>query len=221
MFCPNCGKQTKDEDNFCRYCGCDLRIEETAAESYIEHTDSEILEEDEQALSEIFDEEPDTKEIEEENDEDETFDDIEDELVLYDVKKHWMSLFWPAFLTPVFLAYFWNIFLNTHSIFSWFVVIGMLVFIVYPALRFKSDRFVITNKYAHIKTGAFKPEEQDIPITKFEIFDTKQTSMGKLFDYGIIIFCANSEKYEYKYIESTDYVKHIFEEPKKFIKESL
>ena len=25
MFCPNCGKQIKDYDNFCRYCGIDLK----------------------------------------------------------------------------------------------------------------------------------------------------------------------------------------------------
>ena len=34
-----------------------------------------------------------------------------EELVIYDVKKHWMALFWPIFLTPVFFLYFWFIFL--------------------------------------------------------------------------------------------------------------
>ena len=27
MFCPNCGKEIKETDNFCRYCGSDLRAE--------------------------------------------------------------------------------------------------------------------------------------------------------------------------------------------------
>lgn len=27
MYCPNCGKTIKDYDNFCRYCGADLREE--------------------------------------------------------------------------------------------------------------------------------------------------------------------------------------------------
>ena len=29
MFCPNCGKQVNDSDNFCKYCGKDLRDEFT------------------------------------------------------------------------------------------------------------------------------------------------------------------------------------------------
>lgn len=27
MYCPNCGKEIKENDNFCRYCGIDLRCE--------------------------------------------------------------------------------------------------------------------------------------------------------------------------------------------------
>lgn len=31
MYCPNCGKEIKENDNFCRYCGYDLRTEEIAS----------------------------------------------------------------------------------------------------------------------------------------------------------------------------------------------
>ena len=34
MFCPNCGKKVNDFDNFCKFCGHDLR--ESRTESYIE-----------------------------------------------------------------------------------------------------------------------------------------------------------------------------------------
>ena len=87
MFCPNCGKQIKDYDNFCRYCGTDLRNEVQMPEP-VRHA-----------------------EIQEHTDKEEyklPADDAE-EFVLYDVKKHWMALFWPVILTPVFFIYFWTV----------------------------------------------------------------------------------------------------------------
>lgn len=225
MFCPNCGKEIKDSDNFCRYCGVDLRIDEPQVindtndknekiQSYIENNSAEISEFDEEETSLADETSEEATEAEEAETETE-------EYVLYEVKKHWISLFFPAFLTPIFLTYFWNIFLNTHSILSWFVVIALLAFIIYPAMRFRADKFVITNKFAHIKTGLVNPAEFDIPLSKFDIFDIQQTSVGKMLDYGIISFYLNSEKYDYKYIDTPKYVKYIFEEPENFVRENL
>ena len=214
MFCPNCGKPIKENDNFCRYCGADLRIEDTSSERTESYIETEHFEEQPDVVEEKIDE--DTQ-IEQEEQEDA---DLPEELVFYDVKKHWISLFWPAFLTPVFFVYFWNIFLNTHSLFSWVVVIAMLAGIICPILCFKNDKMVITNKFAHISLG-LKKEEIDIPLDKFEIFNVTQSSMGKVFDYCVISFFLNSQKYEYKYVESPEYLNHIFENPKEFIKENI
>ena len=101
MFCPNCGKQVKDFDNFCRYCGADLKNDQC---------DEKTKAADEEYIVQHYNE-PEAQKYEFPPDNGE-------ELVLYDVKKHWMALFWPVFLTPVFFIYFWVIFLNTHSIFS-------------------------------------------------------------------------------------------------------
>ena len=79
MFCPKCGKEVLDNDNFCRFCGVDLRIS----------TDTQNFE--------------GSVETEEQTSLDTTPD---DELVLYDVKKHWMALVIPAFLTPLMFFYF-------------------------------------------------------------------------------------------------------------------
>ena len=45
MYCPNCGKSIKEYDNFCRYCGVNLREEEkeeifspTQIRKYVERT---------------------------------------------------------------------------------------------------------------------------------------------------------------------------------------
>ena len=38
MFCPNCGKKINDYDNFCKFCGRDLR-----EESYIENDTENVI----------------------------------------------------------------------------------------------------------------------------------------------------------------------------------
>lgn len=105
MYCPNCGKSIKEYDNFCRYCGVNLREEEKEEIQIKSYSDNEIIKDEVCQVKKV--------DIPQDNG---------DELVLFDVKKHWMSLFWSVFFTPVFFSYFWNIFLNTHSVFSWIVV---------------------------------------------------------------------------------------------------
>lgn len=193
MFCPNCGKQIKDSDNFCRYCGNDLRNEvltcETAGESDIE----------EYKLPE----------------------DDGEELVLYDIKKHWMALFWPVVLTPVFFIYFWTVFLNTHSFFSWVIVLLLLLPIIYPVLRYNSDKIIITTKYAHIKLGVLNPEEIDIPLKKLDMLEVSQSAMGRMLDYGMVSFSHKSERFDYGYIKAPEELQYIIDNPARFVHEAL
>lgn len=195
MYCPNCGKEIDDSYNFCKYCGANLKAD--IKQKNPEPDENQSIENANAYNDEIFD--------------------TEEEFVLFEVKKHWMALFLPSFMTPIFLYYFWNIFLTTHGFLGYIVVIGMLACIIYPAARFKNDRFVITNKFAHIKIGLKDIKEFDIPIDKFDVFETAQSSVGKILDYGCVTFINNSEKYEYNYIESPDCVQRIFNNPKKYL----
>ncbi len=186
MFCHNCGKQIQENDNFCRYCGADLRtIYET------------------QITEPAADNTP------------------EEEFVLYEVKKHIRSLVIPAFLTPLFFFYFWNIFLNTHSFFSWIIVIAILMLIIYPIARYKSDKIIITTKFAHIKIGVLNPEETAIPIENFGHFEIVQSSMGRFLDYGHLTLLSNGDYIDYGYIKEPEEVQYIIDNPFEYIHESL
>lgn len=195
MYCPNCGKMIKENDNFCRYCGTDLRFEEP-----------QKVKIEPQVLSNEIP-------IDKVND--------GEEFVLYDVPKHFMSLVLPIFLTPLFFFYFWNIFLNTHSFFSWVIIIAILGLIIYPIAKYKSDRIIITNKFAHIKVGVMNPIEIDIPLEKLDALEVSQTSMGRMLGYGVLAFIYNSEKYDFGYIKSPEDLQYIIDDPKRFINESL
>ena len=195
MYCPNCGKEIKEQDNFCRFCGYDLRNDD------------------------FIEEQPET--VENKTPQKEEFVYEGEELVLCEVERHPMILFWTIFLTPLFIIYFWTMFLNTHSIFSWFIMVGMLVLIVYPIICYRSEKFVITTKSAHIKMGILKITEIEIPLKDFDIFDVTQSSFGRNFDYGTISFNYNSEKYDYPYVKSPEELMYIFQNPKEYVEEEL
>lgn len=208
MFCPNCGKQIKDYDNFCRYCGIDLKNDnfpqEQVKEEFVEKTVHPELEKSDEAKKEYT-----------------LPDDNAEELVLYDIKKHWMALFWPIVMTPVFFIYFWTIFLNTHSFLSWVIVFLLLLPIVYPILRFNSDKIIITTKYAHIKIGVLNPEEIDIPLNKLNMIDIYQTTMGRILDYGMLSLTYKSERFDYSYIKTPENLQYIIDDPARFVQEAL
>lgn len=220
MFCPKCGKPVKENDNFCRYCGNRLEIEQPSdvvTQSYIEHAEkSEVPEE-----YTVHHYEPKPVVVEDNIKEYKLPNEDSEELVIYDIKKHWMALFWPIFLTPIFFLYFWFIFLNTHSFFSWVIVFLILAPIVYPILRFNSDKIVITTKYAHIKLGVLNPEEIDIPLTKLDMLEISQTTMGRIMDYGMISFMSNGEQFDYGYIKDPGELQYLIENPARYIEEAL
>ena len=220
MFCPKCGKPVKDNDNFCRYCGNRLELDQPSdavTQSYIEHAEkSEVPDE---YTFHHYEAQP---VVEEENVKEYKLpDEDSEELVIYDIKKHWMALFWPIFLTPIFFLYFWFIFLNTHSFFSWVIVFLILAPIVYPILRFNSDKIVITTKYAHIKLGVLNPEEIDIPLNKLDMLEISQTTMGRIMDYGMISFMSNGEQFDYGYIKDPGELQYLIENPARYIEEAL
>ena len=196
MFCPNCGKQIKESDNFCRFCGTYLKDEQNCEQvlQYFEKTDNTV--------------------------EDANLD-IREEFVLYEVKKHFISLFWTIFLTPLFIFYFWNVFLNTHSFFSWIVVFALLALIFYPIMRYKSDSLVITNKFAHIKVGVLNPSHKDIPINDLACINVSQSSMGRMLDYGHVTFSFIDNSIDFGDVENPEDLQYIIDNPKEFIQESL
>lgn len=189
MYCPNCGKEVKENDNFCRFCGIKLNTQQE--ECFVQKT----------------------KEIEKEAE--------DEEIVLYEVKKHWIDLVVPIFLIPLFFLYFWNIFLNSHSFFSWIIMFSILGLIVYPIARFKSDRIVVTNKFVHIKSGVLNPIETDIPINELESLELSQTTMGRMFDYGFLAYITDGERKDYGNIKTPEELEYIIENPESFIEENI
>lgn len=228
MFCPNCGKKVNDFDNFCKFCGHDLRESEKSVESYLTSEAAESkapisysVDENSQAESVsspktvVQQDEPAPVEEKPVND--------DEEIVVYEIKKHAMSLFWPCVFSPIFLAYFWIFYVNIPSIIGFIIALIVLAPIVYPILRYFSDRSVVTTSSLHIRQGVFNVEDICIPLKKIHLVRLRRSFLGRIADYGhLVIEKENSDKeIVYRYIQDPEDVEFILNNTQAYIKEYM
>lgn len=223
MFCPNCGKRINDFDNFCKYCGHDLRndrVESYTGNNIYSNNDVPFQKTDYADYSSITPA-PVVEEKQEEEQSQTVSDD--DEIVVYEIKKHYMALFWPCVFSPVFIAYFWIFYVNIPSILGFLIALVVLMPIVYPILRYFSDRSVITTQSLHIRQGVFSVEDICVPLKKIHLVRIRRSFLGRMADYGhLIIEKENSDKeIVYRYIQDPEDVEFILRNPKSYIEEYL
>ena len=219
MFCPNCGKKVNDIDNFCKFCGYDLR--DDRVENYAEQ--SAIYNENTPVERQIF---GDYREVKTQAEPEAVRQDViqvneDEEIVVYEIKKHYMALFWPCVFSPIFIAYFWIFYVNIPSLLGFIIALIVLMPIVYPVLRYFSDRSVITTQSLHIRQGVFSIEDICVPFGKIHLVRIRRSFIGRFVNYGhLIIEKENSDKeIVYRYIQDPEDVEFILRNPKAYIDE--
>lgn len=226
MFCPNCGKKVNDFDNFCKFCGHDLR--ESRTESYIEseqiRQETFCMPEAEERNSIVSVKQIEPEEIikkDEKIDENDNEYDEENEIVVFEIKKHYMSMFWPCVFSPIFIAYFWIFYVNIPSFLGFIIALIFLAPIIYPILRYYSDRSVITTSNLHIRQGVFIVDDICVPLKKIHLVRLRRSFLGRLANYGhLIIEKENSDKeIVYRYIQNPDDVQFVLNNSKAYIRE--
>lgn len=219
MFCPHCGKKVNDGDNFCKFCGYDLR--DDRVENYAEQ--SAIYNENTPVERQIF---GDYREVKTQAEPEAVRQDViqvneDEEIVVYEIKKHYMALFWPCVFSPIFIAYFWIFYVNIPSLLGFIIALIVLLPIVYPVLRYFSDRSVITTQSLHIRQGVFNIEDICVPLNKIHLVRIRRSFVGRFANYGhLIIEKENSDKeIVYRYIQDPEDVEFILRNPKAYIEE--
>lgn len=229
MFCPNCGKKLNDYDNFCKFCGHSMR--ET---SYIETPNAETKDYEKTPLNasatksytveipSIMERTP-PSEVQQSIDLNIKVESEDEEIVVYEIKKHSMSLFWPAILSPLCIAYFWKVYVIIQSFAGFLVGLLFLLPIVYPILRYYVDKAVITTSNLHIQQGVYDYAETSVPLNKINLINMRRSFLGKLANYGHLIIESETSdtRTVYKYIENPDDVLFILRNPSSYIQEYL
>jgi len=223
MFCPNCGKKINDTDNFCKFCGKDLRDENPnsfTVRTEEAETFAEVPESENETVLKTAEciQEPAEKENNYEEDNND-----EEEIVVYEIKKHFMSMFWPCVFSPIFIAYFWKFYVIIPTFWGFVIALLFLAPIIHPILRYFSDRIVITTSNLYITRGVFIAEEIRIPLKKIHLVRVRRSYLGKLAGYGhLIVERENSDKeITYRYIQEPDDVQFILTNPAAYIREYL
>jgi len=140
-----------------------------------------------------------------------------EELVLYVAGKHPAGVWLPLLWSPFLIAVFWQLYIRSSSIFGAIFAITFLVPVIYLILRHYSDSVVVTNKFVHLKHGAFDPEEIDVPLRNAGVLRVKQTSLGKILNYGYISFNNEGSRQHLRYIKNPEDLREIFADPEGFI----
>ena len=212
-------KKVNDVDNFCKFCGYDLR--DDRVENYAEQ--SVIYNENTPVERQIF---GDYREVKTQAEPEAVRQDViqvneDEEIVVYEIKKHYMALFWPCVFSPIFIAYFWIFYVNIPSLLGFIIALIVLLPIVYPVLRYFSDRSVITTQSLHIRQGVFNIEDICVPLNKIHLVRIRRSFVGRFANYGhLIIEKENSDKeIVYRYIQDPEDVEFILRNPKAYIEE--
>ena len=225
MYCPNCGKKVNDYDNFCKFCGRDLRenLEDNSSDDFDYGQRNSFSADENGQIENPFEEHYQTDCMLKTEDTAELNVSDDEEIVVYEIKKHYMALFWPCVFSPVFLAYFWIFYVNIPSFLGFLIALIFITPIVYPILRYYSDRIVITTSNIHIHQGVFNSEDISIPLKNIHLIKLKRSFIGNIADYGHLLIRRNKSDKEisYRYIQNPDEVEFILTNPFSYINKYL
>ena len=84
--------------------------------------------------------------------------------------------------------------------FASLIAIG-IVWLIRDLIKFFTTKLIITNKRISGKTGLINTNELDSPLNKINGIQTKQSALGKIFNYGTISIATASTVFNFDYIE--------------------
>jgi uncharacterized membrane protein YdbT with pleckstrin-like domain len=110
---------------------------------------------------------------------------MDNQQVVYQARLHWVLFVWPI-LFFIFSACLGVSFPSLHQVSIFFMILGVfwsgLVWLTY---RFSS--LTIKKKQVILRTGILVRQTIDVPLSKIESIDIRQSIIGSLFKYGSLV----------------------------------
>lgn len=105
--------------------------------------------------------------------------------IVFRTKQHWIIFLWPlgVFFAGITLVTFAPFFKTIGYIFMGFGALSLFIF--YTAYSFSV--LLVRKKSILIQTGLFARQSVNLPISKIETIEIRQSLLGALLNYGIVI----------------------------------
>lgn len=109
---------------------------------------------------------------------------MQDEVV-FTARLHWILFLWPSFLLLAgicLMSVYQSFFYIGLMLFS---VGGLLFFMYFISYRFSI--FEVTKHSIRVKVGVLVRQTINVPYSKIELIDLRQTILGAVLNYGTVI----------------------------------
>ena len=109
----------------------------------------------------------------------------DDSNVVYQARLHWVIFFWPMML--LCLGIYLNIEVKPLYEVSLFFIGFSLIWGVMVWTTYQFSSLTIKQKQLILRTGILVRNTVDIPLSKIESIDIRQSILGSLFQYGALV----------------------------------
>lgn len=108
-----------------------------------------------------------------------------DKDIVYFARLHWILFFWPVLFAAlaIFLGAISHQFKEVAVLF--FIV--ALIWIVMTWVNYHFSSLTIKKKQVIFRTGLVLRQTVDLPLSKIESIDIRQSILGSIFRYGVLI----------------------------------
>jgi membrane protein YdbS with pleckstrin-like domain len=130
---------------------------------------------------------------------------VSGERVVVNKRPHWKVLVLPTILFIVIIgagsalaAWVNSRDMSNASLIYWIIiiaaVIALVILVVVPFVRWRTEHFVITNHHVFFRTGLLSRREHQIPLGQIANMETEVTFWGRLMGYGSLIVESSADQ---------------------------
>src|SRR6478672_10343766 len=130
---------------------------------------------------------------------------VQGERVIVNKRPHWKVLILPTILFIVIIAAGvalatwisksdWQSPQWAYYAIAGVAVVALIILVLVPFVRWRTEHFVITNHHVFFRTGLFSRREHQIPLGQIANMETEVTFWGRLMGYGSLIVESSADQ---------------------------
>ncbi|MDP3268216.1 MAG: PH domain-containing protein [Legionella sp.] len=110
---------------------------------------------------------------------------LPDTNVIYFTRLHWIIFFWPIMMLCFAIAI--NAYITQLREVSLFFAFFAMLWIVMTWVTYHFSSITIKSKQVILRTGVLVRKTVDIPLSKIETIDIRQSILGSILRYGALV----------------------------------